>query len=157
MCDYSLEAIKNRKAVVGDKLVTHNFRSATKGFLSQETLGADSGAGEVAVCVMPGTEISFAEPIKFSDYSMLCGYAVQVSEHKVAVFCQINQGEVHKHHDALETPDGKVILLHHLTCGQEASVLQLPAEPLVQHTDLPAMTEQSEPGKTIPVNLEYTD
>jgi hypothetical protein len=33
------------------------------------------------------------------------------------------------HHDALELPDGQIILLTHLNEGQIATVLQLPAEP----------------------------
>jgi hypothetical protein len=31
------------------------------------------------------------------------------------------------HHDALEFPDGKIVLLTHLLAGQHATVLQLPA------------------------------
>ena len=34
------------------------------------------------------------------------------------------------HHDALEFPDGKVVLLTFLVEGQQATVLQLPAEQL---------------------------
>jgi hypothetical protein len=33
------------------------------------------------------------------------------------------------HHDALELPDGQIILLTRLNEGQIATVLQLPAEP----------------------------
>lgn len=32
-----------------------------------------------------------------------------------------------RHHDALELPDGKLVLLTHLCKGQKATVLQLPA------------------------------
>ena len=32
------------------------------------------------------------------------------------------------HHDALEFPDGQVVLLTHLRKGQRATVLQLPAQ-----------------------------
>jgi len=34
-----------------------------------------------------------------------------------------------KHHDALEFPDGRIALLTKLSEGQEATVLQLPAQP----------------------------
>ena len=34
-----------------------------------------------------------------------------------------------KHHDALEFPDGRIVLLTRLSEGQEATVLQLPAQP----------------------------
>jgi hypothetical protein len=33
------------------------------------------------------------------------------------------------HHDALEFPDGQIVLLTFLCEGQQATVLQLPAEP----------------------------
>jgi hypothetical protein len=33
------------------------------------------------------------------------------------------------HHDALEFPDGRIVLLTKLSEGQEATVLQLPAQP----------------------------
>ena len=33
------------------------------------------------------------------------------------------------HHDALEFPDGQVVLLTRLSVGQEATVLQLSAKP----------------------------
>ena len=35
------------------------------------------------------------------------------------------------YHDALEFPDGKIVLLTHLCKGQRATVLQLPASPRV--------------------------
>jgi hypothetical protein len=34
---------------------------------------------------------------------------------------------LHAHHDALEFPDGEIVLLTYLMEGQEAVVLQLPA------------------------------
>jgi hypothetical protein len=36
------------------------------------------------------------------------------------------------HHDALEFPDGQVVLLTHLREGQRATVLQLPAQAKAQ-------------------------
>ena len=33
------------------------------------------------------------------------------------------------HHDALEFPDGQIVLLTTLDEGQQATILQLPAEP----------------------------
>jgi hypothetical protein len=35
----------------------------------------------------------------------------------------------HTHHDALELPGGKLVMLTHLREGQVATVLQLPARP----------------------------
>ena len=47
--------------------------------------------------------------------------------HKVAKFRQVNQGRSNVHHDALEFPDGKTVLMTQLCKGQRATVLQLPA------------------------------
>jgi hypothetical protein len=118
MCDYSLKSVKSRPASVGDKLVTHNFGYGTRGF-------AEPGAGHcaddpVAICVLPGTELAFAGDIecRFPDRRVL---------HKTAIFRQINTGNQHTHHDALEFPNGETCLLTHLEEGQSATVLQLPA------------------------------
>ena len=46
-----------------------------------------------------------------------------------AIFRQINKDWAAAHHDALEFPDGEVVLLTLLCEGQQATVLQLPAEP----------------------------
>jgi len=47
---------------------------------------------------------------------------------KVARFRQINE-EQNVHHDALEFPDGEIVLLTRLCEGQHATVLQLLASP----------------------------
>jgi hypothetical protein len=41
----------------------------------------------------------------------------------------VNKNDPWKHHDALEFPDGQIVLLTHLYEGQEATVLQLPVQP----------------------------
>jgi hypothetical protein len=60
----------------------------------------------------------------------LCGLATAVCRRKLitkrAIFRQVNQGSPHAHHDALEFPDGDMLLLTYLMEGQEAVVLQLP-------------------------------
>jgi hypothetical protein len=42
------------------------------------------------------------------------------------MFRQINQDKPAAHHDSLEFPDGQIVLLTFLKCGQQATVLQLP-------------------------------
>jgi hypothetical protein len=49
--------------------------------------------------------------------------------HTTAIFRQVNKQRVAAHHDALEFADGQIVLLTFLTEGQQATVLQLPAEP----------------------------
>jgi hypothetical protein len=48
---------------------------------------------------------------------------------KVARFRKVNNEQPHLHHDALEFPDGQIVLLTRLCEGQHATVLQLPAFP----------------------------
>ena len=47
----------------------------------------------------------------------------------MAQFRQVNMGKPGVHHDALEFPDGEMLLLTRLCEGQHATVLQLPASP----------------------------
>jgi hypothetical protein len=54
-----------------------------------------------------------------------------VIHYRTAIFRQINKDRSAAHHDALEFPDGEVVLLTLLCEGQQATVLQLPAEPKI--------------------------
>ena len=121
MCDYSLHNVKSRPAKVGDKLTTRNFNTGTRGFAAPEDVGT-------AVCVLPGTELAFASELRFGQ-SGFFGSTVKVVNHKTAIFRQINKEQPRAHHDALEFPDGRTVLLTRLCEGQEATVLQLPARP----------------------------
>ena len=121
MCDYSLHSVKSRPAKVGDKLITRDFGTGTRGFAASEDLN-------VAVCVRPGTELSFAQEV-FCLPTGLIAWRGKVVEHKTAIFRQINRDKMAAHHDALEFPDGRIVLLTTLCEGQQATVLQLPAEP----------------------------
>jgi hypothetical protein len=46
---------------------------------------------------------------------------------KVARFRQVNMDRPNVHHDALEFPDGQIVLVTRLREGQHGTVLQLPA------------------------------
>jgi hypothetical protein len=125
MCDYSLHHVASRPARVGDKLVTTQFNnSITRGF-------AAVGEPNVAVCLLPGTEVAFEKEIEFER-----GFAILVSWKrekaigaKVARFRQVNTDKPNVHHDALEFPNGEIVLVTRLYEGQHATVLQLPALP----------------------------
>ena len=121
MCDYSLYSIKSRPAKVSDKLTTHDFGMGTRGFAAAADMN-------IAVCVLPGTELSFACEIRCLPRGLIA-WRDQIIEHKTAIFRQINKEKVATHHDALEFPDGRIALLTTLFEGQQATVLQLPAEP----------------------------
>jgi hypothetical protein len=121
MCDYSLHNVKSRPAKVGDKLTTRDFGTGTRGFAASED-------ANVAVCVRPGTELSFVDEVSRLPVR-LWAWHDQVIKHRTAIFRQINQGKLAAHHDALEFPDGQIVLLTSLCEDQEATVLQLPTEP----------------------------
>jgi len=117
MCDYSLHGVRTRPAKVGEKLVTYNFGTGTRGFAAPEDCS-------VAVCVLPGTELAFEAPVKYQTTFMLRAN----TGHTVAIFRQINKGALFVNHDALEFPDGKTVLLTRLCKGQTATVLTLPTQ-----------------------------
>jgi hypothetical protein len=121
MCDYSLEYVANRPAKVGDKLVTTKFtNSITRGF-------TEVGEPNVAVCLMPGTELAFDRDVEcVQALGLLPSRKIR---ERVARFREVNVENLHEHHDALEFPNGQVVLLTRLVEGQIASVLQLPANP----------------------------
>src|SRR5512143_3719930 len=102
MCDYSLAHVRSRPANVGDKLVTRDFGTGTRGL-------ADAGDLGLAVCVMPGTELAFAEDIAILPHGLL-GWKAKTTNYQTAIFRQVNKDKL-AHHDALEFPDGRTELL----------------------------------------------
>jgi hypothetical protein len=121
MCDYSLDFVASRPAKIDDRLVTTKFRnSITRGF-------AAIGEPNVAVCLLPGTEIAFDENVECDSAFGLGILPTKKIGQRLARFRQINMDVPAIHHDALEFPDGQVVLLTRLCAGQRATVLQLPA------------------------------
>ena len=119
MCDYSLHAVKTRPARVDDKLTIRMFGWSTRGFAASEDKS-------VAVCLSPGTELSFAGEVrKIHSWP----WSPPTIPHQTAIFRKVNQHNPTVHHDALEFPDGRTVLLTLLCEGQAATVLQLPAKP----------------------------
>jgi hypothetical protein len=129
MCDYSLHLVANRPARVGDKLVTTGFReSSTRGF-------AAIGEPNVAVCLAPGTEIAFDTEVECDPtFGFLPNRKIQG---KVARFRQLERDRVYAHRDALEFPDGQVVMVTALCEGQHATVLQLPASRVTSRAEEP--------------------
>ena len=116
MCDYSLHAMATRPAVVGETLISTTFRgTSTRGFASEK-------APEVAVCMLPGTELAFAQDVKYDSrwiWTKTIGF-------RVGKFNTINPHVRERHHDAIEFPDGSYVLVTQLCEGQRVTVLQLP-------------------------------
>ena len=114
MCDYSLEHLDSRAAKVGDQLVTTKFgRTCTTGFCA-------IGQPRLAVCIKPGTELAFEREIERETLFFKRGLGSQVAR-----FQRVNQHRNWVHHDALELPSGRIVLLARLL-GQRATILQLP-------------------------------
>ena len=116
MCDYSLHTVASRPAKVGEALVTTSFYgTSTRGFAAKEE-------PNVAVCLLPGTELAFERDVRYNRYWV----STRSTGFSVARFCAIEPGAARQHHDALSFPDGKTVLVNLLSEGQYARVLQLP-------------------------------
>ena len=122
MCDYSLHTVKSRPANVGEKLITHNFNAGTLGFAAPEDR-------TTAVCVLPGTELVFSNKVIFLRTEGLLWQRRRKKDCRAAIFRRLNTDQRCTHHDALEFPDGQIVLLTSLYEGQTATVLQLPMQP----------------------------
>jgi len=116
MCDYSLHAVATRPAQVGETLISTTFRgTSTRGFASESEPA-------VAVCMLPGTELAFAENVKYDNRWIW----TKTINYRVGKFGAIDPDVPHRHHDAIEFPDGNHVLVTQLCEGQRATVLQLP-------------------------------
>jgi hypothetical protein len=126
MCDYSLEHLTSRPAKIGDKLVSTRFtNSITRGF-------AAVGNPDVAVCLLPGTELAFENEVKYESFVGV--FPKRKTGQRVARFRHINEDRAASHHDALEFPNGESVLVTRLCEGQHATVLQLPVRERVAPT-----------------------
>ena len=104
MCDYSLHAVANRPAKVGETLITTTFRgTSTRGFASESEPA-------VAVCMLPGTELAFAEDVKYDNRWIW----TRTTDWRVGKFNQIEPEVADRHHDAIEFPDGSHVLVTQL-------------------------------------------
>jgi len=128
MCDYSLHAVASRPAEVGETIVTTTFRgTSTRGFAS----AADP---TVAVCLLPGTELAFADNVRYDNRWIW----TRTVNSRVGKFGKIDPHIPDRHHDSIEFPDGKSVLVTQLVEGQRATVLQLPVtQPLGEREHKP--------------------
>ena len=79
MCDFSLQSVRSRSAKVGDKLVTRDFGTGTRGFAASDDLG-------MAVCLLPGTELAFAGEVACLPAGLL-GWKTKTINHQTAIQC----------------------------------------------------------------------
>ena len=120
--------------------MTTKFKnSITRGF-------AAVGEPHVAVCLLPGTEIAFDENVECEPSFGIGILPNKKIEQRLARFRQINMDNAVAHHDALEFPDGQVVLLTRLCVGQRATVLQLPVSARPEVRENRATREVCEPS-----------
>ncbi len=87
MCDYSLNNVKSRPAKVGDKLTTRSFGTGTRGFAASED-------ANVAVCVLPGTELSFSNEVTCQTTGLFGWRNKVMKPHHGVIFRQVNKQRV---------------------------------------------------------------
>ncbi|EAQ36268.1 hypothetical protein NB311A_02149 [Nitrobacter sp. Nb-311A] len=134
MCDYSLHHVSSRPAKVADKLVTMELaKSNVRGFAAVGELGPKlvihDSPPELAVCLLPGTELAFDENVRYEQPRSFLGIKFSGKarvDHKVASFRKVDVDNPYVQHDALEFPNGQVVKIAQLVAGQTATVLQLP-------------------------------
>jgi hypothetical protein len=135
MCDYSLHAVESRPAKVGETLITTTFRgTSTRGFASEHE-------PSVAVCMLPGTELAFAEDVRYDSRWIW----TRTTDWRVGKFNQIEPEVSDRHHDAIEFPDGSHVLVTQLCKGQRGTVLQLP----VTEGERAAKLTDTQPSRSI--------
>jgi hypothetical protein len=95
--------------------------------------------------MLPGTELAFADNVKY-DNSATWTKAI---DFRVGKFGAIDPHIPHRHHDAIEFPDGNWVLVTQLMEGQRATVLQLPvtahSPERVAEVRAPAATNEDSP------------
>lgn len=102
-------------------MTTEFINTVTKGF-------ASVNEPAIAVCLRSGTELAFDLQPEYWRPSTRWWPRKRPSKlaSSVARFCQMDLHRPDTHRDALEFPDGTIVLLTSLCPGQRATVLQLP-------------------------------
>jgi hypothetical protein len=132
MCDNSLHSVQSRSAKAGDNLITTSFPgTTTRGF-------AAVNAQTVAICLLPGTELAFENDVEWRR-PFFGLFQKRKPRARLARFRQVNTEQATKHHDAIEFPNGRIVLLTDLRPGQRATVLQLPVAAQMEREDRSAM------------------
>src|SRR6266700_6245125 len=91
------------KRWTGTEVAPKFKKSITRGF-------AAVGQPNVAVCLLPGTEIAFDENVECEPSFGIGILANKKIGQRLARFRQVNMDNPVAHHDALEFPDGQLVL-----------------------------------------------
>src|SRR5262249_32290510 len=86
------------------------------------------GEPNVAVCLLPGTEVAFEKELEFErGFGLFSSWKREKRiGDKVARIRQLNADKRNMHHDALEFPNGENMLVTRRCARQYATVLQWP-------------------------------
>jgi hypothetical protein len=103
MCDYSLQNVKSRAAKVGDKLTTRNFGTGTRGFAASED-------ASLAVCVLPGTELSFSNEVTCQSTGLFAGST------RSHLICAARHSISHRLYSPLQSRDHRFCGVCELAC-----------------------------------------
>jgi hypothetical protein len=99
--------------------------------------------------MLPGTELAFAEDVKY-DNRWIWARTVNC---RVGKFGVIDPDVPHRHHDAIEFPDGNHVLVTQLSEGQRVTVLQLPVvHQIAEHAQ--PVTGTPAPTRVTPVSID---
>src|SRR5450759_5797603 len=119
MCDYSLHAVETRPAQVGETLITTTFRGTlTRGFASESEPA-------VAVCMLPGTELAFAEDVKYDNRSLW----TRTTNFRVGKFGARDNHQRIRCRSG-NSPDQYVAALHRSRCAELVAVVATDVDPL---------------------------
>jgi hypothetical protein len=92
--------------------------------------------------MLPGTELAFAEDVRY-DNRWIWARAINF---RVGKFGVMDPDVPHRHHDAIEFPDGSNVLVTQLSEGQRVTVLQLPmVHQVTEHAQSAAETPAPTP------------
>lgn len=96
------------------------------------------------MCLRPGTELVFEKDIEWG-WPLFRFFEKRQATGRLVRFRQVNLGWPDTHHDAVEFPNGQIVLLTALRPGQEATVLQLPVAPAAVRQERPIVSEANGP------------
>jgi len=92
--------------------------------------------------MLPGTELAFEDDVKYDNRWIW----KRATNFRVGKFGTIDPDVPHRHHDAIEFPDGSNVLVTHLSEGQRATVLQLPVtQPVAEHAKSASIADAPTP------------
>lgn len=139
MCDYSIMAISNRLAIVGEELAAHRFNSGSVGLVARPDLDnwrrlqprgiwarlkclfALPAEPAPVVCIPPGAAL------RLYGIPRSLRRQYRISEQETVRFTQIAP-DAGSYRDAITFPNGRTILLQRLPEGQRIKVLWLESQ-----------------------------